>query len=288
MNCQEANRLSIISFLSSLGFEPKKISGNNYWYFSPIRDEKSASFKVDGSLNRWYDHGIGKGGKLVDLGIIVLNVTVCEFLKRMEQTGESFSFPKHEPRPIEQPIIRKVKMLENKALIDYLESRSIPAAIAKHFCLEVYFMVKGKNYFAVAFKNNSNGIEVRNRFFKGSLGKKDITTIIGSTNKIVLFEGFMDFLSAQKHLSAQMTQSSYIILNSVNQIGAAIREIRKFKSPLIEVFFDNDKAGRDCLKTLSIEFPKVIDGSGLYSDAKDFNEFIVQYQSKPSKINLTF
>jgi len=31
-----------------------------YWYLSPLREEKEASFKVNRKKNVWYDHGIGK------------------------------------------------------------------------------------------------------------------------------------------------------------------------------------------------------------------------------------
>ena len=36
----------------------KKINNNDYWYLSPLRNEKEASFKINRSKNTWYDHGI--------------------------------------------------------------------------------------------------------------------------------------------------------------------------------------------------------------------------------------
>ena len=64
MNCEQANQIDLVDYLFSIGFSPNKISAENYWFLSPLRDERTASFKVNKTKNIWYDHGIGKGGKL--------------------------------------------------------------------------------------------------------------------------------------------------------------------------------------------------------------------------------
>src|SRR5688500_7896411 len=84
-SCEEARQMDIVCYLSSLGYEPVKIRNFDYWYFSPLRDEKTPSFKVNRKINRWYDHGIGKGGNLIDLAILYNNCTVGEFLKRINK-----------------------------------------------------------------------------------------------------------------------------------------------------------------------------------------------------------
>ena len=58
MNCAQANGLNLVNWLFMQGYEPHKIKGNNYWYLSPLRKEKEASFKVNINLNIWYDHGL--------------------------------------------------------------------------------------------------------------------------------------------------------------------------------------------------------------------------------------
>src|SRR5690606_28377132 len=42
-------------YLSSLGHEPARISGNNFWYHSPLHADKMPSFKINRQLNKWYD-----------------------------------------------------------------------------------------------------------------------------------------------------------------------------------------------------------------------------------------
>jgi DNA primase len=57
---EEVKNTDIVDYLSSLGFKPKKITRNDYWYLSPFRDERSPSFKVNRDINRWYDFGVAK------------------------------------------------------------------------------------------------------------------------------------------------------------------------------------------------------------------------------------
>lgn len=154
MNCEEANNISIIGFLNSLGIQPARISSNSYWYLSPLRNEKTPSFKVNPVTNRWYDHGISAGGKLVDLGVKLLNIGVSDFLSRLSQNdSKSFSFQKPEMIKDAKIEIRKIKSLENKALTSYLEERGISLLIAKEFCQEVYYQKENRNYFAISLKN---------------------------------------------------------------------------------------------------------------------------------------
>ena len=69
------------------GYEPHKIKGHNYWYLSPLREEKEASFKVNNHLNIWYDHGLGKGGRLVDLAIEMFQCTEGSYVGLTSQAN---------------------------------------------------------------------------------------------------------------------------------------------------------------------------------------------------------
>ncbi len=52
MNISQAHEISIISFLEKEGFRPCRVYGDNYWYRSPLREEKIASFKVNREIHR--------------------------------------------------------------------------------------------------------------------------------------------------------------------------------------------------------------------------------------------
>src|SRR4051812_34585069 len=83
MTIKEAREMDLVDYLSTLGHEPEKISGRNYWYRSPFREEKDPSFKVNRHLNRWYDFAEGKGGNLVDFGIVYHKCTITDFLQKI-------------------------------------------------------------------------------------------------------------------------------------------------------------------------------------------------------------
>src|SRR5690349_17330610 len=88
LNFSESKRIPITEYLAKLGFEPAKVRGNDYWYRSPLRSEKDASFKVNVRLNLWYDHGSGEGGTILDLGAKINSCSVVEFLTKLE--GQHF------------------------------------------------------------------------------------------------------------------------------------------------------------------------------------------------------
>ncbi|CAN5491098.1 hypothetical protein BH11BAC5_BH11BAC5_54880 [soil metagenome] len=121
----------MVDFLKASGYEPQKIKGLDYWYLSPLRQEKTASFKVNLKLNRWYDHGIGKGANLVDFAVRYDDCSVKELLQRLED-----NFPFHQPGGCRssdeklciQPAIQilDTKPIHSPALLQYIKSRNIP------------------------------------------------------------------------------------------------------------------------------------------------------------------
>src|SRR5688572_15999028 len=83
MNCEQANQLDLVEFLDKLGYLPKKVKSNDYWYLSPFRDETNPSFKINRQRNCWYDHGLGTGGGLVDFVVRYFNCQVNEALQKI-------------------------------------------------------------------------------------------------------------------------------------------------------------------------------------------------------------
>ena len=89
MSCEEARKIDIVDYLNSLGFSPQKIKADDYWYLSPLREEKEPCFKVNRKLNSWYDHGLGQGGNILDFGMMYHN---CSFKELMDKLDKTFSF----------------------------------------------------------------------------------------------------------------------------------------------------------------------------------------------------
>lgn len=278
-SCTELREMDIVSYLSSLGYEPAKIKNFDYWYHSPLRNEKTPSFKVNRKLNRWFDHGIGKGGNLIDFAILYNNCTVGELLQTL---GNNLSF--HQPTfaglikghdDTNTPItIIKEHPLTSFALHRYLYQRRIPIEVAKQFCKEVTYKLSNRKYFALGFKNNSGGYELRNSFFKGSSAPKDVTIFENNSKEIAVFEGFFDFLSFMAIVqNQQQISSDFLVLNSVSFFEKA--RLFMEQHDVINLYLDHDKAGHNCtLHALSLS-KKYKDRSNLYQHHKDLNDWMM-------------
>ena len=73
--------------------------------------------------------------------------------------------------------------------MDYLNSRGIPANLAKRLCKDIHI---GRLFF-IGFASQNGGYELRNKLGKRSLGNKNIS-VLGTGDKAIIFEGFLDYL----------------------------------------------------------------------------------------------
>ena len=92
LTCERARAFPIEKALAKLGHFPTKTSDKEAWFLSPFRSETQASFKVSKKLNRWYDHGAGKGGNVIDLICLINKSSVSEALKFIAQDQTLFLF----------------------------------------------------------------------------------------------------------------------------------------------------------------------------------------------------
>ena len=278
MNSSQAKQIKIVDYLQ-INADKEEI-----WIKSPFNpQERTASFKINTVKNVWYDFARGEGGNILDLVMGLNNCNLSQALEKLESGNFSFSQAKNQvsydnpsiDKNISQYKINKVQELKNKALIDYLSSRKINLDIANKYLKEIYYEQKDKNYFGLAFENDCGGFEVRNAYFKGCLGSKDITTIKGIGNKeLSIFEGFMDFLSALTYFKIDAFKSDVIILNSVANKAKISDLLYTSLYSKIYLFLDNDKKGEEVKNEIYSINKNSIDCSNIYGEHKDFNEFI--------------
>lgn len=269
-------RLSIRSYLSERGLYPTKDNPRYGLYLSPLREERTPSFKVDYVQNLWYDFGLGEGGSIIDL---VMRLERCDFTQVLRLLGSGERTPMAIPVPSSvPPTVPALRLLSDiplrhSALVGYLSSRGIDPIIASACCREVHYAVGGRNYFAVGFRNDAGGWELRSERFKGCVSSKHITTIDNRSNTVVAFEGFMDFLSYFSMKPDEWPHIDVAVLNSVVHLPKAISFLDRHAT--IHAFFDNDEAGRKATAELKRLCPNstVIDRSHLYREHKDLNEY---------------
>lgn len=278
LSTEEAKKLDITNYLSSIGYEPVHIRNMEYWNNSPLRIEHKPSFKVNKKINLWFDHGLGKGGNIIDFGIFYHNCSVSDFLKTLRS---DFSLQQPTPKSLNQnfSLGNKIQItgeypLTAPSLLRYLQTRKIPINIAKQYCLEIHYNLSRRSYFGIGFKNNSGGFEIRNIYFKTSSSPKDITTLKNGSNKVAVFEGFIDFLSFKATIkNDKKTSQDFIILNSLSFFERA-RPIMESYSQ-IELYLDRDFAGINCSQRALSWSDKFKDKSLLYKNHKDINEWLM-------------
>lgn len=267
------NRTIIKQFLSERGIFPKQERGNYGMYLSPLRDERTASFKVDYDKNVWYDFGTGKGGSFVDLIMVMERCDLHTTTEKLENDS-SFSFHREPILSVNSTIV-SVQPLQDSRLIDYLQSkRSINLGIAREYCQEVHYTTNGKNFFAIGFQSDGGGWELRNEYFKGGTSPKGVTTIGNNSPTCLLFEGFMDMLSYLTLNKATTPTVDIVTLNSVNNLNKAIDFLKRHQTN--HCFLDNDEAGRRAIVEVQKLDCETVDHSSSYHLHKDLNEYLCQ------------
>lgn len=267
-NMNISDNKAITDFLQVHGHQPTSVKGNNWWYLSPLRDEHTASFKVDVSKNVWYDFGLGKGGNLRTLIRLL-------FHENNHDLSSNYSFgakfPKATSRQPDNLAFTDVTVMElrNRSLLCYLKGRGISGTIAAKYCKEIHYTNHDKRYYAVGFANRNDGYEIRNAYFKGCISPKDISVIEHGNEECHVFEGFIDFLSyVELH-----GECDAVVLNSVINVTKALSILNKYHK--VYCHLDNDEAGRNAtLQIMRVCECGVVDASSEYAESKDINDFL--------------
>lgn len=286
MNCKQLNSIGLEEVLAFLGHFPTRQNEKEAWYLSPFTSENQASFKVDRPNNFWYLFSEGIGGSTTDFIQKYYNTSVKGALEWASQ--QSFSSFQPQTKTLKSHSnyrIDRIMDIAHPNLILYLRERGLSEKVYP-FIKELWFTIENKQLYAIGFKNNSDGWELRNTFYKGVLHTKDITLLPSfpeaesisngktskeASQKVAVFEGFIDalsFIEMQKSF-----QGDLLILNSTAMLRKAFSVLDLYSE--INLFLDNDKAGMQCKDTIIEHFPYTKDLSHIYSDHKDLNEYLV-------------
>ena len=281
MNIEQAKQIPLETFLRRLGYEPSRKSRDQLWYVSPLRSEKSPSFKVNARLNAWYDFGSGEKGDILDLVKRLDGLdSVSEALTRIHNVIGASSLPERKVVRIEAPTeppsmqLTSIGPVKSKSLLAYLRSRGIDPNAVDRFVHEAHYLRGDDRYFGLAFANRSGGYEIRSQGFKGTLGSKDISVIEGNPEHVLVFEGFFDFLTSLV-VRAGPPDATIVILNSVSLRDKALAELKQLNPKTIELYCDHDTAGRQTLEFFqaALTETEIIDRSTLYQGHNDLNDW---------------
>ena len=182
--------------------------------------------------------------------------------------------------------IQQVKELYSFPLKEYLtQERKINLNIASRYIKEIHCQIPATNktFYAIGF-HSGEAYALRNKNFKGFAGTgADITIFDYKTSNILLFEGFMDFLSYLTAKNINEPSFTSVVLNSSAMIGRFIAYIQNNPNiSSIDYFRDRDElegknAGLKTLSDLKEQLPaiEIHDKSEAYPEYKDLNEWLV-------------
>lgn len=266
MNIEQAKAIPLSIILEKMGVKPHATTPKRIRYLSPYRNEKTPSFFVYTTDNRWYDYGDSRGGDGITLVQCYLESQqvgasvsdALRWLKNMTAYEPITQVPVTDSPPNcdgqdQTLVFKNAEPLKHIGLIRYGESRGIAPSILKHYLEEVSFLNRnsGKTLIALGMKNESKGYEVRNPNFKGCLRTKDISFIRGTTPKppgIHVFEGFMDFLSVITQRNGKAFDDDTLILHSLNCMDKGTAYLRHYGYQTCYTWFDHDEPGRKATK----------------------------------------
>jgi hypothetical protein len=287
MRANDARKIPIHLCLQRAGIVPAKVTqnGRQVWYSSPLREgDTSPSFKVDTVLNLRYDHGLWRGGNVIDLVIELRRVSVREALAILEAGSPAtpsaarplspvFNTPASAPMEV-----LSVEAVSHQALIQYLEGRAINVATARRYLKQVRYRRQWDKrvYFALGFPSWT-GFDARSPVFKGFIGTGKDVSIHGptDTSTIAVFEGPYDFLTWLTLHEMGEPDCAVIVLHSVALKRRALELIQARPFSEVLFFLDHDPAGQEATTFFQAGLSQmhVVDCSANYAGYKDLNEW---------------
>lgn len=269
-------------------------SGRQVWScFGPVPDRVT---RILARLSR--KEKKTTGGGVLDLICAIHELdSYSKAIKWLEDLNpNACSTPAARPRPERATgesafvIDRKENGIRSRYLTDYLVQRCISREAADEHCEQLTYHLKKNpktSYIGIGFRNNSGGYAIRSKTYKWSTGA-DISTISSDGEKtasarsdtVVVFEGFLNFLSWLTIEERTLPGMDICVLNSVNNVSRALPYLRGHKT--VRCMLDNDEAGRNCLRFICERIREndrntpvtVVDESPLYSGYNDLNDWL--------------
>lgn len=274
---------AIADYLDAKGYEPKKKHKGEWLYCSPNSSESTPSFWVNLKKNVYTDYSgnsfnTGEKGDIIRLVQYLEGIdfiTACNAL--LDSNFKNVSANNNSANPDEKKGIEilNVRYICRYSLIEYLESRRINFSLANRYLKEIDYKANNTKYFALGFQNDKGGFSLRSSIFKGQTMPQYFTTLKGvESDTINIFEGFFSMLSCLQDFQHDCFKNTTYVLNSVHNLNKLIAQIPDTVTK-INIFPDNDAAGRKVVEKLSTHDWQIINHCNLYASYNDYNEYLM-------------
>jgi hypothetical protein len=264
MDIQKVKEVPIEQMAEALGAKFAFQRGKTLWYYSPFRDEKRPSFKIDTERNAFKDFGHHlKGGSIIDLYLDFHGIDRRDKSGFKQAIDFISSLSPAELRPYKKDVPKvysmRFKMTPAKdiwsdTLKNELGYRGLSLQTVKPFLQETKITdtETGKWRMAFAFLNDLDGYEIsapdlRTRHnFKLCIGPKGISTFHADKNiehpDAYVFESWSDYATGLQ-MGAVDDRHLHLVLNSTSNVLQGAEWLAARKPNMTYLFMDNDRAG---------------------------------------------
>lgn len=258
-------------------------SSKGYCFKSPFRTDSNPSAIIYFNTKLYQDIGSGQKMNLINF---IMRLENCNFDTAF-QIVSNHTTHETQYRAPETPTAQAAKYiyqpLQHRNLITYAQKRGVSEPTAKKYLSECW---KNGKYYYLAFRNDNGGYALRNdttgNFKKINDGTGGVTTINHNADKVVIFEGFFDFLSWVEYMTAKGKQAerfNAIVLNSCSNLSKIINKLACYTK--IYLLLDNDRTGTETTQKIINRYPDKAENitPRLLNDSHDFNDFWVKHST---------
>ncbi|MEL6445862.1 MAG: toprim domain-containing protein [Bacteroidota bacterium] len=310
MNANQARQLSLPELIEAAGGQPdpQKSKGDERWFFSPFRNEKTASLHATVSRETgywiWFDHGSGEGGNVIDFANRAVgrepgDRAIGEALRWLDRvTGQApanisraslKTGPSHSPGAPARPRFElvSVRPLRHYANVRYLHGRGLQKRIVYDYLREVTFKdtKTRKSLFGLGMENSAGGWEISTateRPFKTCIGPKSYSRFFDAPVArpfVHVFEGMFDYASYLQLFGLEAPLGVAYVLHSATLAGRVAEVVaQETGSPVVLLWLDNDDTGAAASRTLMDALEptswKVGTMNHVYEGYKDLNAWL--------------
>jgi hypothetical protein len=230
--------------------------------------------------DQWFDFGLGEGGGLKQLQQKLGEVTNLFH----HEAGNTLEVASPSENTVRLNYTKDIGT--NEVLNQYLRSRGISIPIAKKYCREVYYSNGNKKFFAIGLPTiNPNSFALRNKDFKGNLGSGVSFFSNGCIGKrLLVFEGCFSMLSYWQLFKdfQNLLNGDVLVFNSLSNKNKVEKYASKYQQ--INLYLDNDQAGKNATKELLSKCDNAEDLSPLYENVNDMNDHLKEWNDMISSI----
>jgi len=264
LSTEEINRRNIIDYLDATGHQPQKITGYTYWYQTPF------PLLVNKQLNRWKEANDATWYTLSDLCIRTHQGTIGELITLLTVPHK----PSRSDTTAEPELgILDLHPIRSFYLLQFLWEHRISLVVAQQYCVEAHYTHQGRPYYAIGFRNDAGGYQLRSRTHRYHTSPQSNTFITHHSKDLILFNDFFDLLTFATFINISNNElPDFLVLQSIDLFKEALPVIDAY--PRKHLFLQNNPTGDQLTRITRQRGNSYINHRSLYKGYTGLNQWV--------------